>query len=318
MQVRLWGVRGSLATPISNAQLMDKARALLAGAVGLDLRDEEAVGRYLAQSPHAWTHGGNTSCVEVAIDGHVLILDAGTGLRALGQQLMADGRGAQDHLHLLLTHFHWDHICGFPYFPPIYAKGRRLDVWSGRDDAEALLAVQMSSAHFPVKWTQLPSTIVCTQLHEDRPAAVGPAQVRILPMIHPDRAYGYRIDHGGRSVCYLTDTEVSKHPGRVADTYAGFVRGADVVIVDAMYGFLEYHDKVNYGHSTIFNFIDFFKDAEIGELVIFHHDPAAGDPQVAALLGDAVRYRDLIAPSSGFRLSAAREGQSWILPPRAP
>ena len=311
MQVTLWGVRGSVATPISNEQLAEKLRRLLAEATPADLRDAGAIDAYLARSPHAWTYGGNTSCVEVAFADQVLILDAGTGLRALGQQLMADGRGARHELHLLFTHFHWDHICGFPYFPPIYQKDRAISVWSGRSDAEALLAVQMGGAHFPVKWAQLPSRIRCTQLPEDAATAIGGAQVRILPMIHPDKAYGYRIDRGGRSVCYLTDTEVSKHPGKVADTYAGFVRGSDLIIVDAMYGFLEYHDKVNFGHSTIFNFIDFFKDAGIGELVIFHHDPNASDAQVAQLLADAVRYRDLVAPGAGFRLSAAREGQRW-------
>ncbi len=313
MQVRLWGVRGSLATPLPNAWLRDKARALLAEAAPADLATPQAIDAYLDRSPHSWTYGGNTSCVEVAFDDQVFILDAGTGLRALGAQLLADKRAFTHGLHIFFTHFHWDHICGFPFFPPIYFKDRAIQVWSGRSDAEALLATQMGGAHFPVKWGRFDGKVTCTQLPEGAPTAIAGATVRILPLIHPDKAYGYRIDQGGRSVCYLTDTEVSLHPGKVSEVYADFVRGADVVIVDAMYGFLEYHDKVNFGHSTIFNFIDFFRDAGIGELVIFHHDPNASDPKVAQLLADAKRYQELTAPNAGFRLSAAREGQTWTL-----
>lgn len=318
MQIRMWGVRGSLATPLSTPLLREKAEALLAEATPADLADAVSIKAYLDKSPHAWTYGGNTSCVEVGLGDATLVLDAGTGLRGLGLQLASDGRLAKaDHgLHLLFTHFHWDHICGFPFFGPLYVPGRKIDVWSGRSDAERLLKVQMGDAHFPVKWEMLKSQVTCHQIPEDSPVQVGGAEVKILPLIHPDKAYGYRITAGGRSVCYLTDTEVSKNPNRVSEDYANFVDGADVVIVDAMYGFLEYHDKVNFGHSTIFNFIDFFKDTDLGELVIFHHDPMASDPAVSKLCTDAQRYAELVAPGARWRISAASEGQTWDLPPR--
>ncbi|MBA2479053.1 MAG: MBL fold metallo-hydrolase [Planctomycetes bacterium] len=296
---------------MTSAQLRDKAKALLAEAAPADLANEKAIERYLDRTPHSWTYGGNTSCVEVSFDDQVFVLDAGTGLRSLGASLMADGRGAGAGLNLFFTHFHWDHICGFPYFGPIYLPKRAIGVWSGRSDAAALLANQMGGAHFPVKWDTLPSVITCRQLKEDQVETVAGAQVRILSMVHPDKAYGYRITQGGRSVCYLTDTEVSKNPFRLAESYSKFVAGADVVIVDAMYGFLEYHDKVNYGHSTIFNFIDFFKDTDIGELVIFHHDPMASDAAVSQLRNDANRYKTVIAPNATWSLSAAFEGQEW-------
>jgi ribonuclease BN (tRNA processing enzyme) len=195
---------------------------------------------------------------------------------------------------------------------------RRIDVWSGRSDGEELLRTQMADAHFPVKWRQAPMAceIACHQLPEDAATDIAGARVRIMPLIHPDKAYGYRIERGGRAVCYLTDTEVSKTPNKVAGAYASFVAGADVVIVDAMYGFLDYHDHINFGHSTIFNFIDFFSETDIGELVIFHHDPLAADTAVAKILHDARRYTSLVAPNARWRLSAAFEGQEWDLPER--
>jgi phosphoribosyl 1,2-cyclic phosphodiesterase len=316
MRVKLWGVRGSLPTPMSTQQLREKQRALLANATAKDLASSQAIEAYLDRSEHAWTYGGNTSCLEVAIDDAVFVLDAGTGIRALGAQLSADGRAKTTPIHLLFTHFHWDHICGFPYFGPIYLPGRELQVWSGRSDAERLLQIQMSDAHFPVKWNTLPSKITCRQLPEDQVTEIAGAQVSILPMIHPDKAYGYRISYQGRSVCYLTDTEVSKNPGKVMDVYANFVKGADVVIVDAMYGFLDYHDHINFGHSTIFNFIDFFKEVDIGELVIFHHDPMANDTAVSKLCNDAKRYIELVDNSTKWKISAAVEGYEWQLPKR--
>lgn len=316
MQVRLWGVRGSIASPMTTAGLREKAKALLLEARPEDLASPAAVDAYLDRSEHAWTYGGNTSCVEVTMGDTVFVLDAGTGIRALGSALKAEGRAASARIHLFFTHFHWDHICGFPFFLPIYQPGRDIGVWSGRSDAERLLSLQMNDAHFPVKWNNLPSKIACRQLPEDAATDIEGAQVRILPLIHPDKAYGYRIDHAGSSVVYLTDTEVSKHPDKVAENYARFVKGADLVIVDAMYGFLDYHDHINFGHSTIFNFIDFFREADIGELVIFHHDPLASDAQVTRLCADARRYKELIAPNTAWTLSAARELQSWNLPLR--
>jgi phosphoribosyl 1,2-cyclic phosphodiesterase len=316
MRVRLWGVRGSIATPMTTAGLQEKLRALLAEATPADLATPESREALVARSAHGRTYGGNTSCVEVSFADQVFILDGGTGLRNLGNQLGADGRAKTHGINFFFTHFHWDHICGFPFFGPIYGKDREIRVWSGRSDAERLLAAQMGDAHFPVKWNNLPSKVICTQLPEGEATAIAGAEVRILPLIHPDRAFGYRIDRGGRSVVYLTDTEVTRNPDKVAENYCRFVDGADVVIVDAMYGFLDSHERINFGHSTIFNFIDFFRDANIGELVIFHHDPMASDFNVAKLAADAGRYRDLAAPKSRWTLSAAFEGQTWDLDER--
>jgi phosphoribosyl 1,2-cyclic phosphodiesterase len=316
MLIRFWGVRGSLATPISQVHLREKLRHLLMGATAEDLASSEAIEDYIDQSPHGFSYGGNTSCIEVQAGDATFVLDAGTGIRGLGASLMQDGRGKTGELHCLFTHFHWDHICGFPFFAPIYVPDRLIRVWSGRSDAEQLLAGQMGKAYFPVKWPTVPADIRCTQLDHQQTHQLGDATVRLLPLIHPDKAFGYRIEHGGRAVCYLTDTEVSKDPNRLEQLYTEFVTGADVVIVDAMYGFLQYHEHVNFGHSTVFNWIDFFRETNIGELVIFHHDPMASDPDISGLCEAGTRYRNLVAPKAQWALSAAREGQSWDLPER--
>ncbi len=185
--------------------------------------------------------------------------------------------------------------------------------WREGEDVDRILRIQMDDAHFPVKWTGLPSEIRCHQLDREAVNEVGSAQVRLKELQHPDGAYGYRISHGGRSICYLTDTEVSKNPEQLSAGYASFVEGADLVLVDAMYGFLDYHEHYNYGHSSVFTWVDFFRDSQIGELVVFHHDPQADDQALSKLAQSAQRYRELVAPQAQWALSVAHEGQSWDL-----
>lgn len=313
MRIRIWGCRGSLPTPMSSQALERKVAALLAELTPADVANPQAKQAFLARTRHAWTYGGNTSCVEVSSNDTTLVVDAGSGLSAMGQDLVSREGWQKRKLGILLSHFHWDHICGFPFFAPIYRPGVEIEVWSGRPDAEELLAVQMGSAHFPAKWHKLPSKIHGSSLEIGAKATFGDMAIQSMELQHPDGARGWRIEANGKSLCYLTDTEVSLNPTLLAPRYAAFVEGADVVLVDAMYGFLAYHDRINFGHSTIYNWIDFFGASNIGELVIFHHDPGADDFSVDELLASAQRYQELTAPDAKWRLRAAREGMSWEL-----
>jgi phosphoribosyl 1,2-cyclic phosphodiesterase len=296
-------------------RLQDKLTRVLRDASPEDIADDEAIAAYLERSGHGKCYGGNTSCVEVRCGEQTLILDAGSGMRPLADALAADGRLRNGELHILFTHFHWDHICGLPFFVPIYMPEREIGLWSWREaaDTERLLALQMADAHFPVKWPMLPSVRTSHQFDLDGDNAIGDVSVRLLELNHPDGAYGYRITYGGRSLCFLTDTEVSQHPERFAERYAAFVEGADLVVVDAMYGFLDYHEHYNYGHSSVFTWIDFFRNADIGELVVFHHAPVATDQDLDRLAESATRYRGLVAPDARWGLSVAYEGQAWSL-----
>ena len=310
LSIRFWGVRGSIATG-GNAT---------AGV------------------------GGNTSCVEVrcapangsdaaraAERDVVLILDAGTGLRALGAQLMASGLPVD--AHLLLSHFHWDHIQGFPFFSPAYVPGHRVTIYGAPGDAShthdsgdanprhahspvtcapadsevrAALARQMQPPHFPVGLDAMRATLAFRGVAPDSEFSVGDATVRTFAARHPGGCIAWRIDHGGRSLVYATDTEHDAS-GQVDESLLVAARGADVLIYDAQYTPEEYAaGKRGWGHSTAEEGTRLARAAGVGRLVLFHHDPSHDDDAVARI-EDAARA---LLPST----IAAREGLELSLP----
>ncbi len=240
VEVKFWGVRGSIA----------------------------------CASPQHVVYGGNTSCVEVLLDGMPIILDAGTGLRMLGKDFARrDIRSGV----LLLTHTHWDHVNGFPFFAPVYQPGWQFRVLAGhlidRGGIREALASQMTTPMFPVPLQALRADMryqdfrVGDVLDDLVPGAV----VRTAPLNHPNGASGYRIEYGGRVVTYITDTE--HVPGKPDENVLGLMAGADVAIYDSTYTDDEFPQRVGWGHSTWQEAIRLGKEAGVKRLMIFHHDP---------------------------------------------
>ncbi len=243
MRVKFWGVRGSIATP----------------------------------SADHMRYGGNTSCVEVVIGDRVIILDAGTGVRLLGDCLMR--RGRKDYL-FLLSHTHWDHINGFPFFAPIYRPDVSIKVMTGHlcelGGIKKVLSSQMCQPTFPVPFEELAAQLTFEDFRAGVSFSLGDdIHVRTAPLNHPGGATGYRIEHGGASLCYITDTE---HViGKPDETILDLIRGADLVIYDSTYTDDEYPTFAGWGHSTWQEGVRLGRMAEVGQLAIFHHDPSHDD-----------------------------------------
>ena len=267
--VRFHGVRGSLATP----------------------------------GPATAAVGGNTSCVEVACGETRIVLDAGTGLRAVGDRLIAAGGSETT---LLLSHLHWDHIQGLPFFAPIYAPGHRVEVVSGPNGVMALgdaLRRQMSAPFFPVDFDEVSRQLSAREARPGDALAVGAATVRMARLNHPDPVYGYRIDHAGRSVVYATDTE---HYACVDPVLRSLAAGADVLIYDAQYTPEEYPAKVGWGHSTWAAAVELARAAGVRSLVLFHHDPRRSDAGVAEIEARArAGFAGTIAAREGLVIDVA-------------
>ncbi|HZS41517.1 MAG TPA: MBL fold metallo-hydrolase [Polyangia bacterium] len=228
-------------------------------------------------------YGGNTSCIETRLaDGTILILDGGTGLRELGKQLVAEGVKAP--LHLMITHVHWDHIIGVPFFAPIYTRDTQLILYPLTTESPASPLPQdelFDGLHFPLRMHQLPSQIVRPPAPaSDGSWRVGSARVTRVRLNHPGGSTGFRVDDAdGSSLAFLTDNELDPPGGRLISTaeLARFAKNAGLLVHDAQYLDGELPDKRGWGHSTVPQVLELGRMAEARRVALYHHDPERDD-----------------------------------------
>jgi len=261
-------------------------------------------------------YGGNTTCVEVRCGRDIIILDAGTGLRKLGIALLDEFKRRPLNLSLLLSHTHWDHIQGLPFFAPIYESRCRLRILGcegARKSLVAALTGQMESTYFPVPFSQLPSNIEIEELEEFN-FSIGQVLVRAHRANHPGVTVGYRLFSPDGIVCFFPDTE----PRRDGDD-AGmidFVRDADVLILDSQYDRAEYKKHTGWGHGCVDDSVVLALRAGVKKLVLFHHDPDHDDRTIDAFVKHA---RALVKKRNGkLKVEAAREGMTIELGGKSP
>jgi phosphoribosyl 1,2-cyclic phosphodiesterase len=261
-------------------------------------------GSIATPGPTTMRYGGNTSCVEVRNGDDVIILDAGTGLRGLGQSLLKEFKRQPLNLTLLLTHTHWDHIQGLPFFGPIYNPRCRLRILGcegARKGLVAALTGQMESTYFPVPFDKLPSNIEIEEL-KDFNFAIGTVLVRAHRANHPGVCVGYRLFAPDGLICFFPDTEPHTDDRAMQD----FVRDADVLILDSQYDRAEYKQHTGWGHGCVDNSVALALAAGVKHLYLFHHDPDHDDRRMDALVKHA---RQLVAKrKSKMKVDAAREG----------
>ncbi|MEO5803440.1 MAG: response regulator [Verrucomicrobiota bacterium] len=297
-RLKFWGVRGSIPTPG-------------AGTV---------------------FYGGNTSCIEIRADDEIIILDAGTGIRPLGVELDAEFKNEPTHLTLLISHTHWDHIQGFPFFLPAYNpknKIRILGFEGAREGLENILSAQMESSYFPISMRELPSHIVIEELKEVN-FNIGKIRVEAEFLNHPGICTGYRIFTSSGSISYLTDVELFQRmrannlqplsneeqafARQQDERLARFAHKSDVLILDAQYDAAEYETHVGWGHSCMEDSVAFALGAKVKRLFLFHHDPEHNDDKISRLVA---RARQLVEEKgSNLIVEAAREGFEVILEPK--
>jgi phosphoribosyl 1,2-cyclic phosphodiesterase/CheY-like chemotaxis protein len=297
-RIRFWGVRGSIPVP------------------------GKSTVRY----------GGNTSCVEVRADGEIIILDAGTGIRLLGLALDKEFGPRSMKLTLLISHTHWDHIQGLPFFSPAYNENnviRVLGYEGARAGLATILAGQMETPFFPVSLRELPSHLAIEELKEAE-FQIGKVEVRSKFANHPGICAGYRLFASSGSIAYFPDNEpyeplkmhlasragISQEEARDFATaerakMVEFLQGCDFAIMDTQYTDEEYTDHIGWGHSSLSSVVSLALDANVGRLLLFHHDPNHDDEIIDKMVE---RARELVAKSGKpLEIEAAREGAEILL-----
>ena len=263
--------------------------------------------------PSTVRYGGNTVCVEVRLaDGTLIVLDAGTGIRELGKRLIRDRHAAP--IHLLITHGHWDHIIGLPFFGPLYSKDTNLVLHAVTPLARERTRnpIIFDGEHFPVRFADLPAHIEHDETSDD--LRIGSARVRHIELNHPGSCLGFRVDDDdGTSLCYLTDNELDP-PGTAttsAATLARFAADASLLVHDAQYVPADMPAKRGWGHSVVDQALALGKDAEARVLALHHHEPERDDDALDRIAADADAWTQEHAPA--MKAVVAREGVELVL-----
>ncbi len=257
IKVKFWGTRGSIPTP----------------------------GKYFVK------YGGNTPCVEVRCGDTILIFDAGSGMRELGGSFLQEFGGDPQKYHILISHTHWDHIQGFPFFTPAYLPGNTLIFYGGNSVSalEKLIYSQMDRDFFPVAVHELASEVNFQHITES-PIFIDDVKIYFTHQIHPSLSLGFRVEYRGKTVVYATDSEMSNDPEieQVNERNIGnLIKDADVLIADCQYTLDEYDQKVGWGHTAIDKVVEVASKFGVKNLFAFHHDPVRTDEQLDTMLYNA-------------------------------
>ncbi len=276
-------------------------------ADGLKVRFWGVRGSISCAGPEYMRYGGNTSCLEVTAAGRRLILDAGTGIRTLGLEL---ARHAPIDIDIYFTHTHIDHLSGLTFFAPLFDKRNSVRLWAGHLEPpytlKKVVSNLMQAPIYPVTLDIFQASVAFKEFKAGQELTCGSITMRTAPLNHPNGAAGYRLEHGGKSICYITDTE-HREGGRDG-TIVELCRGADVMIYDASYTDAEYPRYRGWGHSTWQEGVRVADAAGVGTLVIFHHDPSHDDAFMDGVAHEAAAARPGTAGNGLPRVVVAHEG----------
>ena len=312
MRVRFWGTRGSLPVALTADGVRHKLRAALRAARTLPLDSEADNEPLLDALPFATagTYGGHSSCVQIETDSpDLFVCDMGSGLRAFGQALMARREGTGKTFHIFLSHLHWDHIMGLPFFTPAFVPGNRVRIYGCHPDFEAALRRQQEPPSFPVDFSIFGATLEFVPLQPDRRHEVGALTVTPMLQRHGGDSYGYRFEGAGKTVVYSTDSEHPLEEAADAQRFVELFRDADLVIFDGMYSLADAVSvKADWGHSSNVMGVELCQRAHARHLCLFHHEPVADDDTLDALLEETRRLEVITRSGEGLRVSAAYDG----------
>jgi len=313
MLVRFWGTRGSIPVAMSSAEIKRKLVAALVQAAGRGLHTAAQAREFIEHELDfavSHTFGGNTSCVQIDA-GHrdYVLCDLGSGARVFANSIMAT-RGPTGHtFHVLMSHMHWDHIQGFPFFMPAYIPGNRIRLYGCHERLEEALRRQNAAPSFPVDFSRMGADIEFVRLEPGCEYEIAGLAVRSKVQRHGGDSYGYRIERDGRSVVYSTDSEHKQDDTDEVRAFVEFFREADLVIFDSQYSLADAHSvKEDWGHSSNVVGVEMCQLARARRLCLYHHEPTSDDERLAALLTETRRFEEITRAEHPVEIIAAYDG----------
>ena len=312
-RVRFWGTRGSLPVALTATDVREKLVSALRRANGRTFANEREAAEFVDGLDFAvgGTFGGHSSCVEIETGApHYVLCDLGSGVRPFGEA--AIGRHSADSpqtYHIFVSHMHWDHIMGLPFFGPAYIPGNKVHIYGGHPGLEKALRRQQSPPSFPVDFSAFRASIEFATLEPGKRHEIAGMGVTLIRQYHGGDSYGYRFESGGRTVVYSTDSEHKLADPKANEAFIEFFRGADVVIFDAMYSLADAISvKADWGHSSNIVGIELCQRAGARHLCLFHHEPASSDDTIERVLKDSRRYEEITRTGVPLYVSAAYDG----------
>ncbi len=314
MRVRFWGTRGSIPVALTSDDIRDKLAQALLAASG---RRFESVGEAHAFAREhlafALTHtfGGHSPCVELQT-GHdeYFCCDMGSGARPFGAHVLARQSGRPATVNVFMSHVHWDHIMGFPFFGPAYVSGTRIRIHGCHEVLERAFRLQQAPPCFPVGFGELAAAVEFVQLAPDETREISGLRVTPRLQLHSGDSYGYRFEANGKSVVYSTDSEHKLEDRIATQGFLALFSDADLVIFDAMYSLADAISvKADWGHSSNIVGVELCQMARARHLVLFHHEPSNNDAQIERVLNETRRFEELTRGNARpLQVSAAYDG----------
>jgi phosphoribosyl 1,2-cyclic phosphodiesterase len=294
MKAIIWGSCGSLPCPASSASIRQKVKDAVWATRDTHFEDLESVETYLDGLPHSatGTYKANTSCVQLEAGTEEFIFcDAGTGLRDFALSLGSNPPTAT--YHIFISHLHWDHIQGFPFFTPAYQAGNRIIFHGFHKTTEAAIRAQMAAPCFPVPLEAMQADIEFDIREDGDVFDVDNVHITTIKQQHPGDSWGYCFEQAGKRIIYSSDSEHGPEARETGYPFIDFFRNADVLIFDGQYTFEEAtNEKRHWGHSDHMTAVELAARAKVRQLIVFHHEPGYSDTEIEEIHSDALRYRE--------------------------
>ena len=319
MEIVFWGTRGSLPYAVTSKIVKEKIKKAIALSQAKTFSSPEQLDLFIEKELPFSIRGGygcNTSCVEIKGGTEPVLCDAGTGLRDFGNTMMTSLGTAHDPkvINIFLSHLHWDHIQGFPFFTPAYIPEFTINIFGFHEGIKDAFVRQQAAPCFPVPLQAMQAKINFITLNLKDTCSIAGLKVKGIKQIHPGESYGYSFEKKDKKVVYSTDNEHKKDAEKKDYNFIEFCKDADLLILDAQYSLIEaIHTKKDWGHSSNILVTELAVRSNVKHLCMFHHEPTCDDGDLESFLQDTIDYLKIYDESSSLKIEMAYDSMHIIL-----